>query len=62
MPQSDSDINFTAPVLPLAPKEYDIRFQNNLNNILRIYFSQVDEALRKTTLREQAEATAWFLG
>ena len=62
MPVSDTDINFTAPVLPIAPKEYDIRFQSNLNNILRIYFSQVDDALRKTTLKEQAEATAWFLG
>ena len=62
MPESDTDINFTAPVLPIAPKEYDIRFQSNFNNILRIYFSQVDDALRKTTLKEQAEATAWFLG
>ena len=62
MPESDTDINFTAPVLPIAPKEYDIRFQSNLNNILRIYFSQVDDTLRKTTLKEQAEATAWFLG
>mgnify|MGYP003130723270 CR=1 FL=1 len=62
MPQSDSDINFKAPVLPISPKEYSMTFQNNLNNILRIYFSQVDDALRKTALKEQAEATAWFLG
>jgi|TARA_X000001382_G_scaffold90573_2_gene65173 hypothetical protein len=62
MPESDVDINFKAPVLPLPPKEYSTMSQSNLNNILRIYFSQVDDALRKTTLKEQAEATAWFLG
>lgn len=32
----------TAPNLPTAPVEYDRRYQEQLNNILRLYFSQLD--------------------
>ena len=31
-----------APALPLAPLEYSSQYQNQLNNILRLYFSQLD--------------------
>lgn len=31
-----------APALPLAPREYSSQYQNQLNNILRLYFSQLD--------------------
>ena len=30
------------PTLPLAPIEYDQRYQDQLNNILRLYFAQLD--------------------
>ena len=32
----------TAPNLPIAPVDYDQRYQDQLNNILRLYFSQLD--------------------
>jgi hypothetical protein len=31
-----------APALPLAPVQYDRDYQDQLNNILRQYFSQLD--------------------
>lgn len=31
-----------APSLPLAPIEYTQKYQDDLNNILRLYFAQVD--------------------
>lgn len=38
--------NTRAPALPFAPKDYDQRYVDQLNNILRIYFNQLDAALR----------------
>jgi hypothetical protein len=34
-----------APNLPLAPKEYDRRYSDQLNNVLRLYFNQLDNIL-----------------
>ena len=34
--------NVRAPFLPIAPDEYDARFINQLTNILRLYFNQLD--------------------
>jgi hypothetical protein len=34
-----------APNLPLAPTEYDSRYQEQLNNVLRLYFNQLDKIL-----------------
>jgi hypothetical protein len=36
--------NVTAPRLPAAPVEYDARFIDQLTNILRLYFTQLDNA------------------
>lgn len=33
-----------APSLPFAPVEYDRQYQDTLNNILRQYFAQLDNA------------------
>jgi hypothetical protein len=33
-----------APFLPLAPVEYDRQYIDTLNNILRQYFAQIDNA------------------
>ena len=34
-----------APNLPLAPNDYDSRYQEQLNNVLRLYFNQLDKIL-----------------
>jgi hypothetical protein len=39
--------NFKAPALPLPPGQYDTGYQNQYNNILRIYFNQLDNVLRQ---------------
>ena len=43
---SDTTLNrVVAPRLPAATVEYDINYLNQLNNILRLYFNQVDNIL-----------------
>lgn len=43
---SEFEINqVTAPNLPLAPTEYGPKYQDQLNNILRLYFNRVDAIL-----------------
>mgnify|MGYP003631175670 FL=1 len=63
MPASnvDYEIAFVAPALPLPPATYDQRYFDGINNVLRIYFNQVDQALRSSRASDQAEATGWFL-
>ena len=36
-----SQLNVTPPNLPLAPDEYQRQFQDQLNNILRLFFAQL---------------------
>jgi hypothetical protein len=38
-------INPPVPNLPLGPQEYDRRFQDQLNNVFRLYFNQLNNAL-----------------
>jgi hypothetical protein len=38
-------INPPVPNLPLGPQDYDRRFQDQLNNVLRLYFNQLNNAL-----------------
>jgi hypothetical protein len=63
MPASnvDYEIAFVAPALPAPPATYDQRYFDGVNNVLRIYFNQVDQALRSSRASDQAEATGWFL-
>jgi hypothetical protein len=43
---SDFEINqVSAPNLPLATVEYNEQYQNQLNNVLRLYFNRVDAIL-----------------
>ena len=37
-----AELNATPPNLPLAPAEYDRRYQDQLNNILRLFFNQLN--------------------
>jgi hypothetical protein len=36
-----AELNATPPNLPLAPEEYERRYQDQLNNILRLFFNQL---------------------
>jgi hypothetical protein len=36
-----AELNVTPPSLPLAPDEYERRYQDQLNNILRLFFNQL---------------------
>lgn len=36
-----SQVDVTPPSLPLAPDNYDRRYQDQLNNVLRLYFNQI---------------------
>jgi len=58
---TDYNITFRAPALPLPPSEYDQRYFDDINNVLRLYFNQLDQAFRSDRLVSQAEANAWFL-
>jgi len=39
-----------SPALPLAPTEYIQQYQDQLNNILRLYFNQIDTLIGQLTL------------
>jgi hypothetical protein len=36
---------FAAPSLPLSPKEFEKQYQDQLNNVLRLYFNQLQATL-----------------
>jgi hypothetical protein len=36
-----AQLNVTPPNLPLAPDEYERRYQDQLNNVLRLFFAQL---------------------
>ena len=38
---------FTAPNLPLSPKEFNAQYQEQFNNVLRLYFNQLDKILQQ---------------
>lgn len=43
---SEFELNqVAAPNLPLAPAQYDSRYQDQLNNVLRLYFNRLDAIL-----------------
>lgn len=43
---SDSELpRFASPSLPLAPPEYARQYQDQLNNVLRLYFNQIQARL-----------------
>jgi len=37
-----AELNVTPPNLPLAPDEYDRRYQDQLTNVLRLFFNQLN--------------------
>ena len=55
------NVPFRAPALPYAPKEYNQQAVDEFNKILRIYFNQLDSALRDNTDANKAEAMGWYM-
>jgi hypothetical protein len=37
-----AELNVSPPSLPLAPREYDSSYHDQLNNVLRLFFSQLN--------------------
>jgi len=58
---TDYNIAFRAPALPIPPDAYNQRHFDETNNVLRIYFNQLDQALRSSRSTDQSEAVGWFL-
>jgi len=59
-----AELNATAPSLPLPPEEYNKRYFDQFNNVLRLYFNQLSNPgdmggstlnLNLTTLPTQAD-------
>jgi hypothetical protein len=66
-----AELNATPPNLPLAPNEYDRRYQDQLNNVLRLFFNQLNNPgdiggatlnLNINTLPTQADLAALRVG
>jgi hypothetical protein len=53
-------VGFRAPVLPYPPKEYNEEYIIQFNALLRVYFNQIDNTLRDTTIVNRSEAQGWF--
>jgi hypothetical protein len=54
-------VQFKAPALPYPPTEYKATDFEQFNSVLRLYFSQIDNALRDTSAATQSEALGWFV-
>jgi len=62
MPEiSNYDIGFRAPALPYFPDEYDRQTMEQLTNVLRLYFNQLDNAIRTANSTDKTDAQAWFV-
>ena len=62
---SEYDLNRVAPPnLPNAPQLYDPRFQEQFNNILRLYFNQLNNILGQLKVSDEPDSvqTQLWLG
>jgi len=62
---TDFDLNRVAPPnLPNAPQLYDPRFQEQFNNILRLYFNQLNNILGQLKVSDEPDSvqTQLWLG
>tara|TARA_R110000787_G_scaffold164307_5_gene277416 strand:- start:974 stop:1165 length:192 start_codon:yes stop_codon:yes gene_type:complete len=58
----NTNIDFVSPPLDFAPEEYEQSYFSQYNETLRLYFNQVDDALKTGVNQEYAESAAWFMG
>ena len=49
--------NVRAPMLPIAPVEYDAQFMNQVLSVLRLYFNQLDNAGPMTASTQRVNGT-----
>ena len=61
MASNDYTVGFVAPALPYPPDEYSAFEFEQFNEVLRLYFNQVDNTLRDRSLANQTDAIGWFL-
>lgn len=54
--------NIVAPNLPVAPVDYQQRYQDQLNNVMRLYFNQVDNSTQQLTQAVNSLSTQMWLG
>jgi hypothetical protein len=54
-------VGFRAPALPFPTEEYNKETAEQFNNVLRLYFNQIDTTVRNAIISDRAEATGWFL-
>jgi len=54
-------VEFRAPALPYPPTEYSAAEFEQFNKILRLYFNQLDNVLRDTSLADKSDAVGWFV-
>ena len=53
-------VGFKAPALPYPSTVYSATGLEEFNKVLRLYFNQVDNALRDVSATQEAEAQIWF--
>ena len=53
---NDLVVEFRAPALGVAAKEY-----NQQLNILRLYYTRIDNALRNNSQALQSQAMGWYM-
>jgi hypothetical protein len=58
---NDHVVGFRAPALPYPPQEYEAFQFEEFNKVLRLYFNQLDTALRDRALARQSDSISWFL-
>ena len=62
MSVSNVKIDFVGPALPRPPELYDSMSFDTSNNILRLYFNNIDESFRKIKQAQDAlESLTWFV-
>ena len=66
-----AELNVSPPSLPLAPEQYDRQYQDQLNNVLRLFFARLNNPgdmggaslnLNLNTLPTQADLATLRLG
>ena len=60
MANNEFIVGFKSPALPYPPIEYSAASLEEFNRVLRLYFNQVDNALRDVSAKNEAEAQVWF--
>ena len=53
-------VEFRAPALPCLTKEYNVEYMSQINALLRVQFTQIDNTLRDTAVIDRSEAQTWF--